>query len=444
MVGLRGEMMLAGIAAFAKRRCPPASSRSVSFARRLTILSALYLAQGLPYGFQNFALPVFLRRNGVSLTAISFLGVLSLPWLLKPLWAPLIDRFGRTRRAWIVPLMAILATTCAAAALPDATTHGGLAILLGLVFAMNLVAATQDIAVDGLAIDLLAPHELGGGNTAQVVGYKLGILIGGQLFVFLGVIFHWPVLFLGMAGVVLVALAATFFVEEQPRHTHGEAGRIGEVVTELGRALVLPGSGALIAFIATYKIGESLAEVIWKPWIVDAGFPDAFIGGAFGVTGIVTSIAGSLAGGWLATRYRPERAIWVPAAGRILPFLGQAMISAGGASASSVLIIVGLEHLFAGALTTVVFALMMSRVDKQIGATHYTALAAIEVIGKYPGGFLGGLIAQAAGYPVAFVIAAALTAAQLVTVPGLRAGPRSRQEPAPPPDRPAARARGRD
>lgn len=420
----------------------------MTFARRLAVLSALYLAQGLPFGFQSFALPIFLRRQGVSLTAIGFLGALSLPWLLKPIWAPLVDRFGRTRRAWIVPLMAILAATCAAAALPDPSTRMGLAMLLGLVFAMNLVAATQDIAVDGLAVDLLGQKELGGGNTAQVVGYKLGILVGGQLFVFLGVVFRWPVLFLGMAGLVLVALAATLFVEEKPRHAHGEVTRIADVVKELGRAFVVPGSGALVAFIATYKIGESMADTIWKPWIVDAGFSDDFIGGAFGLTGIVTSIAGSLAGGWLATRYRPERAVWVPAAGRILPLLGQAVISStgasGGASAGTVLVVVGLEHLFGGALTTVVFALMMSRVDKQIGATHYTALAAIEVLGKYPGGFVAGPLAQNAGYPAAFVIAAALTAAQLVTVPALRTGAPSRREPSPSPDRSAAGSRGRD
>jgi MFS transporter, PAT family, beta-lactamase induction signal transducer AmpG len=418
----------------------------MSFPRRLAVLSALYLAQGLPFGFQSFALPIFLRRQGVSLTAIGFLGALSLPWLLKPIWAPLVDRFGRTRRAWIVPLMAILAATCAAAALPDPSTRVGLAMLLGLVFTMNLVAATQDIAVDGLAIDLLGPKELGGGNTAQVVGYKFGILVGGQLFVFLGVMLRWPVLFVGMAGLVLVALAATFFVEERPRHARGENTRIADVVTELGRALVLPGSGALIAFIATYKIGESLAEIIWKPWIVDVGFSDDFIGGAFGVTGIVTSIVGSLAGGWLATRYRPERAVWVPAAGRILPLLGQAMLAARGASAGSVLVVttVGLEHLFGGALTTVVFALMMSRVDKKIGATHYTALAAIEVLGKYPGGFVAGPIAQHAGYSTAFLIAAALTAVQLVTVPALRAGAPSRPGPSPSPDPSAAGSRAPD
>src|SRR5262249_8749220 len=99
---------------------PPRHHRQasgMSFARRVAILSALYLAQGLPFGFQSFALQIFLRRQGVSLAALGFVSALSLPWLAKPLWAPLVDRFGATRRAWIVPLMLILAALCAAAAL---------------------------------------------------------------------------------------------------------------------------------------------------------------------------------------------------------------------------------------------------------------------------------------------------------------------------------------
>jgi MFS family permease len=391
----------------------------MTVAGRFLVLGVLYLAQGLPYGFQSFALPIFLRRSGVSLTALGFLGALALPWQLKPVWAPLVDRYGQTRRAWIVPLMGLLAATCAAAGLCDPTTSGGLAALLALVCLMNLFAATQDIAVDGLAVDLLGPRELGAGNTAQVVGYKLGMLVGGQLFVLAAVSLRWPALFLGLALVVLVALLATTFVQEPPRSGRAATPRIKDIVAALGRALVAPGSGWLLLFIGTYKIGETMADTMWKPWVVDAGFSDEFIGGGFGLTGMVTSILGSIAGGVLATRWRPERALWLPAAGRVLPLAGQALIAATGAGKLAVLVVVGLEHLFGGALTTVVFALMMSRVDRRIGASHYTLLAGIELFGKWPGAFASGPIAQHLGYPAAFGIAAALTGVLLVTIPPL-------------------------
>jgi hypothetical protein len=391
---------------------------------RFGILAVLYLAQGLPYGFQSFALPIFLRRSGVSLTAIGLLSALALPWLFKPLWAPLVDRYGQTRRAWIIPLMLLLAAACGAAAMCDPGTPRGLAGLLALVFTMNLLAATQDIAVDGLAVDVLGPAELGAGNTAQVVGYKLGMLVGGQLFVLGGVYLAWPHLFLLMGGVVLCAAAATLAVTERERHVGGARPHLGAVLGDLVRALSAPGAAPLLVFIGTYKLGESLADTLWKPWVVDAGFGDDFIGGAFGLTGMIASIAGSVGGGLLATWVAPARALWLPAAGRVLPLLGQALVAATHAGPAPVLVVVALEHLFGGALTTVVFALMMARVDKRIGASHYTALAGLEVLGKFPGGWVSGPLATALGYPATFGLAAALTAALLVTIPPLTREPR--------------------
>src|SRR5688500_16245933 len=149
---------------------------------KLVLLSLLYFAEGLPFGFQSIALPVYLRESGRSLVAIGLLSALSLPWMLKPLWAPLVDGYGATRRAWILPLLAGVAVSCATAGLVDPHTSAGLAALLVLVLSMNLFAATLDIAVDGLAVDLLDRRELGGGNAAQVVGYKIGMLTGGGLF----------------------------------------------------------------------------------------------------------------------------------------------------------------------------------------------------------------------------------------------------------------------
>jgi hypothetical protein len=223
-----------------------------------------------------------------------------------------------------------------------------------------------------------------------------------------------------MGVVVLIALVASLFVVESPRRGARAVPRLADVLVALRRAVSAPGSGGLVLFIATYKLGENMAEVVWKPWLVDAGFGDAFIGGTFGVTGMVTSIAGSLVGGVLATHVTSERALWIPAAGRVLPLLGQAAITAWGASPGWIVAVVGLEHFFGGALTTVVFALMMARVDKRIGASHYTLLAGIEVFGKMPAGPLAGVLAQHAGYAVTFLAAAALTAAQLATIPALR------------------------
>ena len=130
----------------------------------------------------------------------------------------------------------------------------------------------------------------------------------------------------------------------------------------------------------------------------------------FGLTGAALSTLGSFAGG------QPEGAL----GGRILPLLGQAAITAWGGGPGWILVNVGVEHLCGGALTTIVFALMMARVDKRIGATHYTVLASLEVFGKFPAGPLAGIIGQNFGYTNTFLVATALTAVQLVTIPALR------------------------
>ena len=120
----------------------------MSLGRRIVWLSSLYLVQGLPFGFQAAALPAFLRESGVSLTEIGFLDLLALPWLLKALWSPVVDRFGSSRwgrrRSWILPLQLLLAVVCVGCSF--APPDRALALLLGLIFSANLVAATLDVA----------------------------------------------------------------------------------------------------------------------------------------------------------------------------------------------------------------------------------------------------------------------------------------------------------
>lgn len=193
---------------------------------KTSLLFMLYLSQGLPFGFQATALPVLLRERGISLAAIGFAGALALPWFLKPLWAPLVDRYwsvrlGR-RRSWIIPLQALMVVTMLAA-VPVAAS-GALMPLLVCIFLMNLCAATQDIAVDGLAVDILGGNELGPGNAAQVAGYKAGMVLGGGILVWLSASAGWAGLFLFMAALaVLPLILILYYREVEPGDTAGKA-----------------------------------------------------------------------------------------------------------------------------------------------------------------------------------------------------------------------------
>lgn len=401
--------------------------------RKLGILWSLYFVQGLPFGFQATALPVYLRASGMSLTGIGLATALALPWSLKVLWAPLVDRFGSPRfgrrRSWIVPLQAALALTCAAAAaLPPTEALRG---LLVLVLLMNLFAATLDIAVDGLAIDLLELPELGKGNVAQVVGFKIGMLTGGGLLVWASGRIGWQGLFVAMAALVLLSLGVTLSYRERRPPRPGapdsplEHPRLGRVLALLRRALARPGSAWLLLFIGTYKLGENMADTMFKPFLFDAGFGREQIGLWVGTWGMLFSIAGSVAGGLLASRGRMLRAVGVTATLRALAVGGEWWLSLVEPTAGRVLAVTAAEHLFGGALTTALFAFMMSRVDRRIGATHYTLLAAVEVWGKLPAAWVSGAVADATSYPTLFGLATLLSLAFLGLLVPVAAGERA-------------------
>ncbi len=396
--------------------------------RKLGILWALYFVQGLPFGFQATALPVYLRDAGVSLTAIGLATALSVPWMLKVFWAPLVDRYSSERlgrrRSWILPMQLGLAAACAIAALvPPAR---GLGLVLFLVLLMNFFAATMDIAVDGLAVDLLELPELGKGNIAQVVGYKIGMLTGGGLLVWASGWIGWEGLFFSMAALVLLSFAVTVRYRERYHrdpHTPGSPlihPRLGEILALLKRSLAVRGGGWLLLFIGTYKLGEYMADTMFKPFLVDAGFGREQIGLWVGTWGMLFSIAGSFAGGYLATKLPLLKALGIAATLRAIPVAGEWWLSLVTPTAERVIAVTCAEHLFGGALTTALFAYMMSRVDRRIGATHYTLLAAVEVWGKVPAGWVSGAITDATSYPFLFGLATVLSVAFLALLVPLR------------------------
>jgi MFS family permease len=420
--------------------------REASSGRRARIawLASLYLVQGLPFGFQANALSALLRDQGVSLTRITLTTALALPWSLKALWAPLVDRhhvpaLGR-RRSWIVPMQVLLALAMVAAAWapvrPDPTP------LLVAILLMNLFAATMDIAVDGLAVDLLEERELGAGNAAQVVGYKVGMLAGGGLLVWaserLGV--GWSGLFFAMAALVAVVLVVTLGVDERALAGPARLSAAGlgagaathvslrAILGALRAALARPDARWVIALLLTYKLGESLIDPVFNALLVDHGMTRADIGLVVGTWGMAASIAGSLVGGLLASRASVLSAFRVAGMLRVGALGLQWAIAAFGPLPHAAVAFASVaEHLVSGALTTIMFAFMMQRVDRRIGATHYTVLATLEVLGKAPLAVASGWIADRVGAPISFGIAVGLAAGWvlLLAVASPRLAPRT-------------------
>lgn len=378
---------------------------------KLLALLCLYFAQGLPFGFQAGAFPLLLRERGASLSSIGFAGLLAAPWLFKPLWAPLVDRYGSARfgrqKSWIVPLQLALSLVCCAAA-----QSADLRSLAALIFALNLLAATQDIAVDALAIRWLEPAELGPANAVQVVGYKLGMLTGGGLLVWASGKIGWSGLFYAMAALMLTVMLVSLTIPEPPARESVASESIRSLFARLWEALRGPESAALIGVVATYKTGESLADGMWKPLLLDRGFASADIGLWAGTYGMLASLLGSSLAGALSRRAPLERALLWIAAARALGIAGELWIAwLAQPSAASVIAVTCVEHFVGGAITTVLFALMMRHADREVGATHYTLLAAVEVWGKVPLGTLSGVIAERLGYLGLFATATALCVA---------------------------------
>jgi hypothetical protein len=381
---------------------------------RLATLLLLYFAQGLPFGFQVTALPLLLRERGVSLQSIGFASMLAAPWMGKALWAPWVDRYGNAafgrRKTWIVPMQLGLAVCALIASGTDRIEH-----LLMLVFAMNAFAATQDIAVDALAVSWIRPNQLGIVNAFQVVGYKLGMLTGGGLLLWASARIGYSGMFQVMAALMLIVMVVALSMKErqaEPAPTESNAKMsLRQIWLLLKAALRERSTLPLLTVIVTYKMGETLADGMWKPMLFDKGFATADLGLWNGTYGMIASFAGSaLAAVW--TRARPLPVALVGAAVfRAAGIAAEWWVSVTEVGQAAVIVVTCLEHFLGGTLTTILFALMMRHTRREIGGTHFTLLASLEVLGKSLLGAWSGVIAAGIGYSGLFGTATVLCVA---------------------------------
>jgi len=188
------------------------------------LLFSLYWAQGLPVGFMTHALPVILRAQGVSLAHIGGFGLLMLPWSIKIFWAAYVDRLSISRfghyRSWILPTQlssVIILVILSFFPIQTLDQPSYLLVFFALLLIMNLTGATQDIATDGLAVNLLKSDQQHWGNTFQVIGSRLGFIVGGGAVLWCLDWLDWQKTFLALACLVFLNTLPVLFYSE-PQH----------------------------------------------------------------------------------------------------------------------------------------------------------------------------------------------------------------------------------
>jgi ribonuclease BN (tRNA processing enzyme) len=235
---------------------------------KLSLLATLYFSQGLPYGFFTQALPTFLRQKGISLEWIGLSALLTMPWALKFLWAPMVDRYGSgkfgRRRSWIIPLQLAAVANLIVLTLIDPSEH--MVLMCAAVLVTNLFAATQDIATDGFAVDLLEPHERGVANGVQVAGYRVGMVVGGGAMLYVLDDIGWSWTFGAMA--IMLAVATLPIVMHHEREMPAKAFEsVG--MDAIWQLLARPGMLRWILVLVIYKSGDYLATGMIRPMLVD-------------------------------------------------------------------------------------------------------------------------------------------------------------------------------
>ncbi|QQS48987.1 MAG: MFS transporter [Acidobacteriota bacterium] len=372
-------------------------------AKRIALFTLLYFSEGAPIGFIWWALPTLLRTRGLAVERITGLtAMLVLPWTLKFLWSPLVDTL-RTRRSgyrgWIMAAQFLMGASLIPLIGLDVVGH--YRVWQALLLAHAVCAATQDVAIDALAIRMVAP----GGRGALNGGMQAGMLLGRSLFggaaLLLAAKLGWNWIFVALIGCIWVTMAAVFFIREPEEAT--ERGSFREFGLRLREAARHRSTWLGMVFALVSAAAFESVGAMAGPYLIDRGASSDEVGLFFAVPVVVATIAGGLIGGRLSDRWGRIRSVAVFLIGFVSIIL--ALGAADGRVSKPVIfgLLAGL-YLFIGLFTAASYALFMDLTDPRLGGTQFSAYMAATNGCESWSGWAGGRLAARSGYASSFFV----------------------------------------
>ncbi|EIM77027.1 major facilitator superfamily protein [Nitratireductor aquibiodomus RA22] len=381
-------------------------------------LAGLYAAQSVTGSMVQTALPVVLRDIGMPLDSIGYLSVLFLPWALKFLWAPMIDRF-LNERTWIL-LCQTGITLCfiAAANLPP---QDHMPALAGVLLMMGFLAATQDIATDKLAVHATTPETRGAASGASTAGAYLGFLIGGGIWLIVYNYAGWAVSMLAMAAFVVALSLPIALAKQRTGHPaeYGEALPKASLRNTLSNRALMRG----LIFLLVYQLGLRAGSSMTGPYLVDKGVSLDLIGIIRGAGGAAAGFLAAVFGAVLVQKAGIVRSITLLAAlnaGVLLLLAGLEM--SGRVSTTTAIVLLIVQSAAVAMSFVAVYAAMMNWCNPHQAATDFAVLQSIDAVLAIAAASVAGVLGQTFGYGWIFCFAAFLIAGALFIAPRLLAG----------------------
>ena len=400
----------------ATRRSPRDILRIFVSGRMLAAL-LMGLSSGLPLLLATGSvLQAWLKESGVDLGTIGLFALVGLPYTLKFLWAPLLDRFapiagmGR-RRGWLLLIQIALIAAIAGIGLTDPKLSLPLVTLAALLAAF--FSASQDIVIDAYRRESLADDEQGLGASFYVNGYRVGMLLASGGGLILADFIPFQAVYGVMAVAMLPGLLTTLLCVEPPV-SDGTPRTLREaVVAPFVEYFSRHDAVLILLFVLLYKVGEMMASQMATPFYLDLGFTKTEIGAIVKLFGFWATVVGGLMGGVLMLRLGLYRALWLFGVLQAIGLIGFIILARLGHSLPGLALAITSENLFSGMATTAYVAFMATLTNRKFTATQYALLSSLMGIPRVIVNTPTGYMAEWLGWEGFFLLC------MVATAPGL-------------------------
>ena len=392
----------------------PSVLRSI-FSGRMLVQLTTGFSSGLPLLLTGSTLQAWLKDERVDLGAIGLFTLVGIPYTLKFLWSPLLDRYvppflGR-RRGWMLVIQAALAV--AIAVLGFSNPGASPAVVALLAVGVTFTSASQDIVLDAYRRESLEEAELGLGTSVFVSGYRLAMLVSGALALALADLIPWRAVYFLMAAFMAVGVATTLLCREPVIDAPPPRDLREAVVEPFVDFFRRRGAWLILAFIVLYKIGDQMASAMTTPIVLELGFTKTELAAVVKLFGLASMIVGGLVGGIVMLKLGIRRSLWAFGILQALSVLPFAALAQAGKVHGMLAGAVTLENFSFGMGASAYSAYMASQTNKRFTATQFALFSSLTGIPRVLASAPTGFLAKGLGWTGFFVFCA------VSAIPGL-------------------------